>query len=78
VKNPPAYGERDAVKVGDGTGEVSPGRWASCRNRWYKREAKSRGKPGEKSEEAIVLMTTETTQLGEREGPLLQPCRAGR
>jgi hypothetical protein len=34
---------------------------------------KSRGKPGEKSEEAIVLMTIETTQLGEREGPLLGP-----
>jgi len=26
VKNPPAEGERDVVKVGDGTGEVSPGR----------------------------------------------------
>jgi hypothetical protein len=26
VKNPPAQGERDAVKVGDGTGEVSLGR----------------------------------------------------
>ena len=26
VKNPPAQGERDAVKAGDGTGEVSPGR----------------------------------------------------
>jgi hypothetical protein len=34
---------------------------------------KSRGKPSEKSEEAIVLMTIETTQLGERERPLLQP-----
>jgi len=33
---------------------------------------KSRGKPGEKSEEAIVLMTIETAQLDEREGPLLQ------
>ena len=42
------------------------------------RRAKSRGKPGEKSEEAIVLRTTETTQIGKREGPLLQPCRAGR
>jgi hypothetical protein len=31
---------------------------------------KSREKPpDEKSEEAIVLMTIETTQLGEREGP---------
>jgi hypothetical protein len=33
---------------------------------------KSRGKLGEKSEEAIVLMTIETIQLDEREGPLLQ------
>jgi hypothetical protein len=39
---------------------------------------KSRGKPDEKSEEAIVLMTIETTELGEREGPLLQPGLAGR
>jgi hypothetical protein len=39
---------------------------------------KSRGKLGEKSEEAIVLMTNETTQLGEREGPLLQPGLARR
>jgi len=27
----------------------------------------------EKSEEATVLMTIETTELDEREGPLLQP-----
>jgi hypothetical protein len=27
----------------------------------------------EKSEEVIVLMTIETTELDEREGPLLQP-----
>jgi hypothetical protein len=39
---------------------------------------KFRGKPGEKSEEAIVLKTIETTQLGDREGPLLQPGIAGR
>jgi len=39
---------------------------------------KSRGKLGEKSEEAIVLRTIETTQLGEREGPLLQPGLARR
>jgi len=39
---------------------------------------KSRGKPDEKSEEAIVLMTMETTQLDEREKPLLQPGSAGR
>jgi hypothetical protein len=34
--------------------------------------------PGEQSEEAIVLMTGETTQLTVREGPLLQPSSAGR
>jgi hypothetical protein len=34
---------------------------------------KSRRKPDRKSEEAIVLMTIETTELDEREGPLLQP-----
>jgi hypothetical protein len=39
---------------------------------------KSRRKPDEKSEEAILLMTIETTKLGEREGPLLQPSLAGR
>jgi hypothetical protein len=39
---------------------------------------KSRGKLDEKSEEAIVPMTIETTQLGEREGPLLQPGLARR
>jgi hypothetical protein len=39
---------------------------------------KSRRKPGEKSEEVIVLRTIETTQLDEREGPLLQPGSAGR
>jgi len=39
---------------------------------------KSREELDEKSEEAILLMTIETTQLGEREGPLLQPCLAGR
>jgi len=39
---------------------------------------KSSGKPGEKSEEAILLMIIETTKLDEREGPLLQPGSAGR
>jgi hypothetical protein len=34
---------------------------------------KSREKPDEKSEEAIVLVTIETAKLDEREGPLLQP-----
>jgi hypothetical protein len=37
---------------------------------------KSRRKPDEKSEEVIVLMTIETTELDEREGPLLQPSLA--
>jgi len=39
---------------------------------------KSSGRPGEMSEEAIVLKTPETTELREREGPLLQPSQAGR
>jgi hypothetical protein len=39
---------------------------------------KSRRKPDEKSEEAIVLMTLETAELEEREGPLLQPSPARR
>jgi hypothetical protein len=34
--------------------------------------------PCEESEEAIVLKTSETTELGKREGPLLQPSEAGR
>jgi len=39
---------------------------------------KSRRKPDEKSEGAIELMTIETTELDEREGPLLQPSQARR
>jgi hypothetical protein len=39
---------------------------------------KSGGRLGEKSEEVIVLRTPETTELGEREGPLLQLGQAGR
>jgi hypothetical protein len=39
---------------------------------------KSKRKPSEKSEEAIILKTMETTQLNEREGPLLQPGLARR
>jgi hypothetical protein len=34
---------------------------------------KSERKPDEKSEEAIVLMMGETTELARREGSLLQP-----
>jgi len=39
---------------------------------------KSDGRLGEESEEVILLKTPETTELGEREGPLLQPGQAGR
>ena len=39
---------------------------------------KSGGRPYEQSEEVIVLLRTKTTQLGRREGPLLQPCPARR
>jgi hypothetical protein len=48
------------------------------RNCGYKPDAKSRGTSSEKSEEAIVLKTIETTQLDAREGPLLQPGLARR
>ena len=30
AKDPPAYGERDVVTQGDGTGEVSSGRWTTA------------------------------------------------
>jgi hypothetical protein len=30
AKNPSAYGERDIVKVGDETGEISSGRWPTA------------------------------------------------
>jgi hypothetical protein len=30
AKDPPAYGERDVVKAGDGTGEVSSGWWSTA------------------------------------------------
>jgi len=39
---------------------------------------KSRGMWYEKSEEVIVPRMVETTELDRREGPRLQPCRAGR
>jgi hypothetical protein len=44
----------------------------------YKPDATSRGTSREKSEEAIVLKTIETTPLEAREGPLLQPGLARR
>jgi len=39
---------------------------------------KSSGRPGEKWEEVILLKTPETTELGERDRPLLQPSQARR
>ena len=30
AKDPPAYGEQDVVRAGDGTGEVSSGRWSTA------------------------------------------------
>jgi hypothetical protein len=39
---------------------------------------KSDGRLGERSEEAILLKTLETTKLGEKEGPLLQSSQAGK
>ena len=49
------------------------------RNCCYKeRTSKFNGTLHEESEEAIVLMTERTTKPINREGPLLQPCRAGR
>jgi hypothetical protein len=39
---------------------------------------KSRGEKDERSEEAIIPMKGETTELTRREGPLLQTCSARR
>jgi hypothetical protein len=67
------------VKAGDGTGEVSSGRWPTANvTKGISRKAKSRRKPGEKSEEAIVPMIGKTTKLVRREGSLLQPSLARR
>jgi hypothetical protein len=50
------------VKVDDGTGEVSLGRWlTSTVIAGISQEAKSRGMPGEKSEGFIVLVIARTT-----------------
>lgn len=63
----------------DGTGEVSSGRSTTASvTDGISCEVKSEGKPDEKLEEAIVLLTSETTQLAVREGPLLQQGQAGR
>jgi hypothetical protein len=61
------------VRVGDGTGEVSSDRRPTAAvTAGISRNATSRGRSGEKSEEAIVLEIIETTQLDGREGPLRQ------
>ena len=65
------------MKAGDETGGVSFGRWnRTTVTAGISEEAKSSRTPDEKSEEAIVLMIIETTELDEREGPLLQPSLA--
>ena len=53
---------RDVVKAGDGTGEVSSGRWhRTTVTAGISRKVKSRRMPDEKSEETIVLRMSETT-----------------
>jgi hypothetical protein len=47
-------------------------------DRGYKLDSEIHRELGEKSEEAEVLMTSETPQLDVREGSLLQSSRAGR
>jgi hypothetical protein len=78
-KNSSAYGERNAVKVDDGTREISCGRWStSTETLGISLTAKVEGTPREKSEEVTVLLRVETTQLGRKEGLLLQPRSARR
>jgi hypothetical protein len=65
---------RDVVTVGDGTGEVSAGRWhRTTETKGISRKVKSLRKPDEKSEEAIVPQKGRTTKPVRREGSLLQP-----
>jgi hypothetical protein len=65
---------RDVVKAGDGTGEISSGRWyRTSVIDGISRKVKSWEMPDEKSEEIIVPMIDETTELVRREGSLLQP-----
>lgn len=67
------------MKVGGGTREVSCSRWpTSTVTLGISSESKSEGRLHEKSEEVIVPMIIETTQLDWREGPLLQPSQARR
>ena len=62
------------MTVDDETGEVSSGRLPTAIvTKSISRKTKSQRKPGEKSEEAIVPLTIETTELDVREGSLLQP-----
>jgi hypothetical protein len=78
-KNSSAYGERNAVKADGGTREISCGRWPTSTGTFgISLTAKSGGVPHEKSEEVTVLLKAETTELGRREGPLLQPGSARR
>jgi hypothetical protein len=78
-KNSSAYGERNAGKVNDGTREVSCGRRStSVVTLDISLAAKVERMPHEKSEEVTVLWRIETTQLGRREGPLLQSGSARR
>jgi hypothetical protein len=78
-KNSSAYGERNAVKANGGTREISWGPWSTTTETLgISLTAKVERTPHEKSEEVIVLVRTETTQLGRREGPLLQPRSARR
>ncbi len=63
--------------VDDETGEVSSGRWhRTIETKGISRKVKSQRKPGEKSEETIVLRIDKTTELIRREGSLLQPSSA--
>ena len=56
----------------DETGEVSSGRLSTATvTMGISRKTKSQRTPGEKSEEAIVPLTIETTELDVREGSLL-------
>jgi hypothetical protein len=65
------------VKAGDGTGEVSSGRWHRTNvTKGISREAKSPRMLDEKSEEIIVPLIDRTTEPVRREGSLLQPSSA--
>jgi hypothetical protein len=69
---------RNAGRGGSGTREVSDGQRPTSAAILGIRKPKSKERPPEKSEEAILPEIVETTELDRREGPLLQPCLAGR